>query len=329
MTIDKTSLKFGAVTNGATMLSKTSSQIVRLTQTGSGTVIWTAISNQPWLQVTPTFGSGSANLSISVVAAAGLPTTGTVTAAISIALTGASNSVGPIAVSLTLGPNGTSANPFGNVDTPANNRTGVTGAVPFTGWALDDIEVTRVSICRAAFGTEVAPVDPNCGGTTQMFVGFAVFIDGARPDVAGSYPAYPVNTKAGWGFMALTNMLPNQGNGTYVFHMWAQDREGHAILLGSRTMTCANASATLPFGAIDTPEQGGVASGGADADFGWALTPLPKSIPNDGSTISVLVDGVGVGTVSYNHNRPDIAGLFPGLSNRTARSVSGFLTRLR
>ena len=67
--------------------------------------------------------------------------------------------------------------------------------MPFTGWALDDVEVTRVMICRAAFGAEVAPVDPNCGGAAQIFVGFAVFIDGARPDVAAAYPAHPVNTK--------------------------------------------------------------------------------------------------------------------------------------
>ena len=84
---------------------------------------------------------------------------------------------------------------------------------------------------------------------------------------------------------------------------------------GTRTMTCANASATLPFGAIDTPEQGGVASGSAYVNFGWALTPLPKTIPTDGSTISVLVDGVAVGTASYNNLRPDIAALFPGLNN--------------
>ncbi len=115
--------------------------------------------------------------------------------------------------------------------------------------------------------------------------------------------------------MVLTNMLPNQGNGTYVFQMWAQDREGHNVVLGTRTMTCANATATLPFGAIDTPEQGGVASGGAYVNFGWALTPLPKTIPTDGSTISVLVDGVAIGTASYNNLRPDIASLFPGLNN--------------
>ena len=61
--------------------------------------------------------------------------------------------------------------PFGFVDTPMDNTTGVTGAIPFTGWALDDVEVTRVMICRAAFGAEVAPVDPNCGGAAQIFVG--------------------------------------------------------------------------------------------------------------------------------------------------------------
>ena len=65
--LDKTSLRFGAVTNGAAFLWQTAAQVVRLTQTGSGTVTWTATSNQPWLQVSPASGSGSANLSISRV----------------------------------------------------------------------------------------------------------------------------------------------------------------------------------------------------------------------------------------------------------------------
>ena len=33
--------------------------------------------------------------------------------------------------------------PFGSFDTPANGATGVTGAIPVTGWALDDVEVTK------------------------------------------------------------------------------------------------------------------------------------------------------------------------------------------
>ena len=206
-------------------------------------------------------------------------------------------------------------NPFGVVDTPLNNTTGVTGAIPFTGWALDDVEVTRVMICRAAFGGEIAPADPNCGGAAQIFVGFPVFIDGARPDVQAAYTTYPMNTRGGWGFMVLTNMLPSHGNGTYVFYMYAQDRDGHTTLLGTRTMTCANASATKPFGAIDTPTQGGIASGSSFVNFGWALTPQPKLIPLNGSTITVLVDGTPLGTVDYNHERSDIEALFPGYQN--------------
>ena len=50
-------------------------------------------------------------------------------------------------------------------------------------------------------------------------------------------------------------------------------------------------------------------------NFGWALTPQPKLIPLDGSTISVLVDGASLGTVDYNHERADIEALFPGFQN--------------
>ena len=93
--------------------------------------------------------------------------------------------------------------------------------------------------------------------------------------------------------------------------MRAYDREGHGVLLGTRTMTCANASATLPFGTIDTPLQGGVASGRSYVNFGWALTPQPKTIPCDGSTIHVLVDGVDVGPADYNHSRLGHSGAVP------------------
>jgi hypothetical protein len=50
-------------------------------------------------------------------------------------------------------------------------------------------------------------------------------------------------------------------------------------------------------------------------NFGWALTPQPKSIPIDGSTIQVFVDSVPVGTVNYNNPRSDIQALFPGYAN--------------
>ena len=59
-------------------------------------------------------------------------------------------------------------------------------------------------------------------------------------------------------------------------------------------------------------------------NFGWALTQQPKFIPQDGSTITVFVDGVPVGSPSYNHFRSDIATLFPGLAN--SNGAVGFRT---
>ena len=121
--------------------------------------------------------------------------------------------------------------------------------------------------------------------------------------------------------MVLTNMLPNSGNGTFTLYAVARSREGESRVIGSRTITAANLASTLPFGTIDTPTQGQTVSG-VVTNFGWALTPNPKHIPDDGSTIAVYIDGAFVGRPSYGHYRPDIAGLFPGYLN--ANGAVGF-----
>jgi hypothetical protein len=203
-----------------------------------------------------------------------------------------------------LGP--VAGGPFGTLDTPASGATGVAGAIPVTGWALDDKAVQGVQVWRQAVGAE---------GTGEVFVGNGTFVQGARPDVAAAYPGYPNATRAGWGYMLLTNMLPAGGNGTYTLHAYATDADGHRTLLGSRTIACANATATKPFGTIDTPGQGDTVSGSAYMVFGWALTPQPAAIPTNGSTIWVFVDGTPLGHPVYDNYRPDIATLFPGYAN--------------
>ena len=315
MTLDKSSLVFGAATSGSTFAARTSAQVIRLLQSGNGSVTWTTASNQPWLQVDRASGSGSATLSLSVVPTLGLPPSGTLTGTIVVSFTGAAATTGAVGVTLTLRPNGSSEAAFGVVDTPAQTTSGITGAVPFTGWAIDDIDIAAVSVCRAAVAGESVGADARCGGAAQAYISDAVFIDGARGDVQAGYGSYPRNSQAGWGVMVLTNMLPGQGNGTYEFFIYARDAEGRSTLLGTRTMTCDNAHATLPFGTIDTPMQGETVSGTAMVNFGWALTQNPKIIPTDGSTLRVYVDGALVGVPSYNHYRADIATLFPGLAN--------------
>ncbi len=171
-------------------------------------------------------------------------------------------------------------------------------SIPVTGWALDDIEVESVKIYN---------------GTS--FVGDAVFVDGARPDVQADFPSYPYSSRSGWGYMLLTNFLPGGGNGTYHITAKAIDAEGNEVTLGTKTIYCNNANAVKPFGAIDTPTQGGLASGNSFINWGWVLTPQPNSIPKNGSTINVWVDSVNLGHPTYNLYRADIANLFPGYAN--------------
>lgn len=250
---------------------------------------FTATSNVPWLTVTSV---GATGLAGTMAANAGGPRQGTVT-------------VGPRVLTLNQ-PGVVGSPPFGSVDAPADG-TVVSGSVALSGWALDDVFVVRVQIYR----------DPVAGEPAQLiFVGNATFVSGARPDVEAAYPALPFNNRAGWGYLLLTNMLPNGGNGTFRFSIYADDASLSHTLLGTRVINAVNASATAPFGAIDTPDQGATASGSSFVNFGWALTPQPKLIPFDGSTIRVLIDGVSVGNVTaYNLFRPDVSGLFPGLKN--------------
>jgi len=196
--------------------------------------------------------------------------------------------------------------PFGTFETPGDGAH-VASSIPVTGWALDDSGVDSVKIYRKE-------------GNALIFIGDATLVEGARPDVAEEFPQYPDNTKAGWGYMMLTNFLPDGGNGTYEIYAVATDVYGKSTTLGTKTIYCDNAHAVKPFGAIDTPDQGGDASGASFINWGWALTPTPKSIPTDGSTINVWVDGMSIGHPNYNNYRPDIAELFPGYNNSDGAS---------
>jgi hypothetical protein len=191
--------------------------------------------------------------------------------------------------------------PFGQFATPVDGAS-VASSIAVTGWALDDSGVDNVKIYRK-------------DGNSLAYIGDAIFVEGARPDVAAAYPQYPNSTRAGWGYMMLTNFLPNGGNGTFVIHAIATDTYGKSTDLGAKTIYVDNAHAVKPFGAIDTPTQGGNASGASFVNWGWALTPQPNSIPTNGSSIIVWVDGVNKGHPTYNKYRPDLAALFPGYAN--------------
>ncbi|MDQ1350026.1 MAG: hypothetical protein QG657_327 [Acidobacteriota bacterium] len=217
-----------------------------------------------------------------------------------IADTKADNSPQTLIVYLEVMPAAQNQAPTGDFSTPLDGAT-VVGSVAVTGWAVDDTGVSSVKIYYE-------------NGTGLGYIGDAVFVDGARPDIQAAYPTYPGSYKAGWGYMLLTNFLPN-GDGVYKLHAIASDSEGKTTDLGTKTITVDNTHAVKPFGAIDTPAPGGTASGIKFSNVGWILTPQPNSIPTNGSTIDVYIDGVNKGHPTYNIYRSDIAGFFPGYAN--------------
>jgi hypothetical protein len=288
-------LTFGATTTG----DKTPAQKFRISNAGGGTLNWTVSKEASWLSCTPTSGTGAKLVSVSVDPTGLLA--GQYTDTITISAPNTIGSPKTLSVSLIVHKPHTSATPFGEFATPLDGST-VRNSIPVTGWVLDDIGVESVKIYRGE-------------ANNPIYIGDAVFVEGARPDVQQSYPGFPMNHKAGWGYMMLTHFLPGGGNGIFKLHAIAKDKEGHQVTLGTKIINIDNANAIKPFGAIDSPVQGGIASGSNFINWGWVLTPQPNRIPIDGSTIKVFVDGVNLGHPNYNFYRKDIANLFPNYAN--------------
>ncbi|UCH95140.1 MAG: lamin tail domain-containing protein [Candidatus Aminicenantes bacterium] len=288
--LNRTQLNFGASTG-----VETGAQTFAINYSGEGTPDWSVSTSANWIGCSPTSGVSPDVVSVSVNST-GL-STGTYTGTITISDPNAINSPQTLPVTLQVYKPGFTSAPFGDFATPIHGSL-VRSSIPVTGWVLDDIEVVSVKIYNG----------PD-------YVGDAVFVEGARPDVEQAYPGYPKNYQAGWGYMMLTYFLPNGGNGTYTIYAKAIDAEGNQMTLGSKTIHVDNANAVKPFGAIDTPVQGGTASGSNYINWGWVLTPQPNCIPTDGSTINVYVDGVNLGHPTYNIYRSDIASMFPYYCN--------------
>ncbi len=269
---------------------------------GGGLMDWTIDKSNNALSVTPSKGSNGEIVTVFMNPAG--YAVGSYVGELTVSAPGAINSVQPVRVYLTVKNAKANKDPIGYFETPANHST-VMSSISVSGWVVDDTGIKNVKIYR---GSSKNPV----------YIGEAVFVDGARSDIEALYPTFPGSYKAGWGYLLLTNFLPNRGNGTFTLHAIATDSENKPFSLGTKTIFCDNANAVKPFGAIDTPAQGGTVSGAAYPNWGWVLTPQPDKIPESGSTISVWVDGVQLDRPEYGIYRPDIAGLFPGYANSQA-----------
>jgi hypothetical protein len=316
LAIDHDTLRFGATNSSGTLSNTTSGQTVAVTITGATGLAWSAAvtSSSPWLKITGGSGTGTGSFTVTVASDASLAGLTTATGTIAVTATGTSNTPKTINVILTLKAPGTTTGPTGSLDTPTANSAN-SGSVAVTGWAIDDIEVVRVQIQRDAH-----PSDPPAAVFNgKVFVGDASFVEGARPDIEGAVAA-PLNYRAGWGYLMLTRGLIWDGGGPFKLYALATDKEGNTVTIGSVSITVSNAASTKPFGSIDTPGQGGSASG-TYPNTGWVLTP--SSTPTGGATIPasgvrVAIDGVFLAGVPSVSPRADISAGFPQFNTTQA-----------
>lgn len=333
LTIAPGSLRFRAVRGpGGAIVSSTPAQTVTMTFSGAPSS-WAATTTAPWISVSPSTGTASTQMTVTVDATA---LTADTSAVVTVATPDAPVTSQTIAVTFEM--TSTPSVPVGQVDTPTQDAAGVVGAIGVTGWVIDDIGVAGVKIYRNCLAFDDQASCQTVLGHNVVEVGDAAFLAGARTDVEGAFSAFPQNNRAGWGYLMLTSMLPHVpreqaygGQGALTIYAVATDVEGNRKLLGRSAdpasphfatptqITMANDSIAKPFGSIDTPGQGETVSGMLN-NFGWALTadsnaiggdPDDILIPVSGLTMTVFIDSLPVTQVAYNQCRGNVGNPVP------------------
>lgn len=312
-----------------TISSMTGSQLIAVSFSNPNNGPWTATASNAtasWVTIANGSGTGAGLFSIGInttalrTAIGDQATTAMATVTVTATNVTSASATQTIPIRVTLGLPSQDTVPIGQVDTPAQGTGSIQGSIGITGWVVDDRGVKAVKIYRNCLPFEVAQTPSPCttvadnGRVTQppplVFVGDANFVSGARPDIETLFPALPATSTAGWGFLVLTQMLPNAvaalpngGEGTFQIYVFAVDTSDKQTMLGRSfvpanpggndptTISLINASqaAVRPFGAIDTPAQGATV-GGVVNNFGWALTPDADNLINTGD-ISISQNG--------------------------------------
>ena len=288
-------LNFGGTTAGIV----SDPRIITVSNIGEGVMNWQVSKNVSWLECTPASGKNTGEVKISVNAAGLTP--GEYTAIVTVQAEKALEPSRTIDVTFRIYEDGKDAAPFGTFETPDNGGQ-VDGMVSFTGYAVDDIGIDRVKIYFK-------------NGDWREYICDAFILENSRPDIEAAFKDYPGTNRSGWGFTVSMDLFPVDQNTHYKFYAVAVDKTGHETLFQSRVVITDVSLNTKPFGAIETPASGETISGKDYINWGWVLAQKKNYIPSDGSTISVLIDGVNVGHPVYNLKRDDLANRFTGYAN--------------
>ncbi|MCU0289057.1 MAG: DUF362 domain-containing protein, partial [Acidobacteria bacterium] len=161
MTLNRTQLNFAYIMGG----SLPGPQTFTITHSGTGVSSWITGEDTSWFSNSPTSGTNTAKITVSVDPS-GLAA-GTYNGTIHITDLNSTNSSLTLTVNLKIFTPGTDLEPFGNFATPEDGSI-VSSSIPVTGWVLDDVGIESVKIYRQ-------------DGTNLVFIGDALLVEGARP----------------------------------------------------------------------------------------------------------------------------------------------------
>ena len=284
------SLSFSATAGGANPAAQT----VSVSNTGGGTLNWTASDNQTWLNVTPASGTGAGALSVSV-ATAGLAA-GTYTGTVTVTAAGATGSPKTVAVTFTVNP----------VTPPG---TGPVGA-----WGFDEASgaTTADASGRGNTGTIAGATRTTAGriGSALTFDGVNDWVtvpDAASLDLTNRATLeawiYPTALNAIWR----TALLKEQP-GQLVYALYANNdlnRPSGHLYSGADLFT--NGTAALPLNA-------------------WSHVAMTW----DGSTQRLWLNGVQVGSRALTGTLPNSTGVLRfGGNNIWSEWFAGRLDEIR
>ena len=123
--------------------------------------------------------------------------------------------------------------PIGSFDVPADG-TEVTGEMRLSGWALHEIGLAGVSICRDHVARS-APSDA-CGGDLTP-IGEAELHYNDRPDVAAAVGPQPYRQRSGWTYVLDPRAFEKGALGTARFYAVARGIDGTRQVIGVRRLT--------------------------------------------------------------------------------------------
>src|SRR6266542_4746867 len=107
------------------------------------------------------------------------------------------------------------APPFGNIDSPSDSQTGISGSFPVTGWVADDSGVIN-HIDFLVDGKVVAGAVGNGLPSTALY-------GTPRPDVFAAFPNIPNSFNSGFAANIDTTAFID---GVHVFSVRAYDNQG-------------------------------------------------------------------------------------------------------